>query len=185
MFIIWAPEITRTLLVREAPTTNNRPILNFVRHHKISNQFVSENCCFVFERRQRRRQRCRHRRHLLLLLAKLWQFEKSIHRKSRDPGTIAKMFSSNQVFYICLLSLCCCCCAGDDKTAAAAATTSTEATTIRCTEKELEQFSQEYEQCHSRALSQLQAEIPNIESLKETWVLPSVQFTTKKNRYID
>ena len=73
VFIIWAPEKTRTLLVREAPTTNNRPILNFVRHHKISNQFVSENCCFVFDRRQhrQRRQRRRHRRHLLLLLAAL------------------------------------------------------------------------------------------------------------------
>ena len=52
--------------------------------------------------------------------------------------------------------LVCCCCSGEETTEV-----------IRCTEKELEQFSQEYEQCHSRALSQLQAERPKLESLKE------------------
>jgi hypothetical protein len=61
---------------------------------------------------------------------------------------------------VIILMICCCCCSGDEKATTTTATTEQ----LRCTEKELEQFSQEYEQCHRRALSQLQAERPNLDT---------------------
>jgi len=65
---------------------------------------------------------------------------------------------------VIIFLICCCCCSGDETATATATATATGTTTeqLRCTEKELEQFSQEYEQCHKRALSQLQAERPNL-----------------------
>ena len=69
-----------------------------------------------------------------------------------------KMKCFPSLVYICILSLCVPCFCQD------VTTTSTTAEAVRCTEKELEQFSQEYEQCHSRALHQLQAEGTKLDS---------------------